>query len=142
RKHGYTVAVGIVESLDQVRVAGPAASRTHGKAAGQLGFGGGRKGSRFLVADVNPFDPVRPPDRVAKRVEAVTADAVDARHAGLAQDMDELLTDRAHERLLWLPIRTASSRRKLRARLRPSSSCRPLDEVVLWLFRRIARRCR
>jgi hypothetical protein len=65
-----------------------------------VGLGGGRKGSRFLVADVNPFDPFRPPDRVHKRVEAVTDDAVDARHPGLAEYIDELLTDRAHVDLL------------------------------------------
>jgi len=60
----------------------------------------GSEGARLLVADVDPFDPLRPPDRIDEGVEAVTDDAVDTHHAGLAEYLDELLTDRAHWVLL------------------------------------------
>lgn len=51
---------------------------------------------RLLVADVDPLDPFRPADRVHERVQAVTDNTEDAGHSGLAEDLDQLITDGAH----------------------------------------------
>ena len=92
--------MGVVQPLDEMGVPGTAAARTDGKASRELSLRGGREGSCLLVAHVNPVDAGRPSDRIHEWVEAVADDAVDARHAGLPKDVDELFTDGAHDGLL------------------------------------------
>jgi hypothetical protein len=87
--------------------------------------------ARLLVADVDPFDPVGAADRVDDRVEAVADDAVDALHAGLAEDVDQLLGQgrRAHRDLL-------PAARKRPAMLTPMCPS-PMKPTVCMLLNRL-----
>jgi hypothetical protein len=108
--------VSVVEPLEEVGVARPAAAGADCQPTGQLGLGRGGERARLLVADVDPFDPVGAADRVDDRVEAVADDPVDALHAGLAKDVDQLLGQgrRAHRALL--PVESVSGEPAARKR--------------------------
>jgi hypothetical protein len=71
-------------------------------------LGRSREGARLLIADVDPFDPFRPSDRVHEGVQAVTDHAVHTGDAGLDEDVDKLLSDGAQGGLL---LEHSSSRR-------------------------------
>src|SRR5262245_37546131 len=98
REHRRPAPVGVVEPLDQMRVPRAATARTDGKPPRELSLGGRGKSGGLFVADVDPFDTVRSADRIHERIETIADDAEDAGHAGLAEDLDELVTDGAHAR--------------------------------------------
>jgi hypothetical protein len=54
-QHWHTTSVAIVKPIDQMHVAGPAASRAHGKASGQVCLGAGGKRCRLFMSDMNPL---------------------------------------------------------------------------------------
>ena len=49
--------MAVEEAVDEMQVAGAAASGADGEAAGDMGVGARREGRDLLVADVQPFDP-------------------------------------------------------------------------------------
>ncbi|MDF2579476.1 MAG: hypothetical protein K0S49_1055 [Microbacterium sp.] len=59
REHRHTGSLRIEEAVDQVQVAGTAASCAHGQLAGELGVRCRSEGGGLLVADVDPVDPAR-----------------------------------------------------------------------------------
>lgn len=96
REHRRAGAVRVVQALDQVGVAGAAASGADREPPGDLRLGGGGERAGLLVAHVYPLDAVGAADGVHDRVEAVAHDPVDPPHSRLEQHLDELLGDRAH----------------------------------------------
>src|SRR5258708_19654265 len=54
-KYWHTSSVAIVKPIDEMQIAGPAASRADGKASGQVCFGAGGKCCRLFMSDVNPL---------------------------------------------------------------------------------------
>jgi hypothetical protein len=94
REHRRAGAMGVVQALDQVCIPRPAASRAHRQAPGQLRLGSRGEGTRLLVADVNPIDPVRSPDGVHDRIQAVADHAIDALDSGFQQNLDQLICKR------------------------------------------------
>ncbi len=97
REDGQAAALGVVEALDQVGVAGAAGAGADGQPAAELGLGGGREGAGLLVAHVHPADALGPADRVHDGVEAVADDAVDPLHAGLPEHLHHLFGHARHE---------------------------------------------
>jgi hypothetical protein len=83
--------VGVVQAVDQVQVAGPAAASAGYQPAGQLGLGTSGERAGLLVSHVDPVDAVVAADGVHDRVEAVAHHPVHASHAGGEQDLDELV---------------------------------------------------
>jgi len=59
RQHGNTAAMRVEQAVDQMQIARTAGARADRKAAGHLGFTGGRKGCDLLVPDMDPFDGTR-----------------------------------------------------------------------------------
>ena len=57
RQHRNPVAVAVVQAVDQVQVAGPAAAGADGELAGDLRLGAGGERGRLLVAHMHPADP-------------------------------------------------------------------------------------
>ena len=77
-EHRRAAAMGVVEPVDEVQVARPAAPGTDGELARQMRLSSGRERGDFLVPDVNPLDLSLAPNGVGQPVEAITHDAVDA----------------------------------------------------------------
>ena len=46
----------VIQAVNKVEIPGPATSGTDSETPGELRFGAGRKRTRLLMADVNPFD--------------------------------------------------------------------------------------
>ncbi|MCY1239023.1 hypothetical protein D9M72_517930 [compost metagenome] len=94
-QHRRARAVGVVQAVDQVQVAGAARAGADGQPAGQLGFGRGGERSCLLVPHVDPVDAAllgaaRLADGVDNRVEAVAHDPVDSLHTGSLELFNEL----------------------------------------------------
>ena len=70
-EHWHTSSVAIVKPIDQMHIAGPAASRADGKASGQVCFGAGGKRCRLFMSDVNPLKLLLFSNRVCKPIEGV-----------------------------------------------------------------------
>ena len=85
REHRSTVAVRIVETLNEVDAAGTATPRAYCKPPGEAGFCGGGKRPRFLIVNVDPFYALGATHGIHYRVEAVPHQTVDALHPGVAQ---------------------------------------------------------
>ena len=96
-------AVGVVEALDEVGVAGAAGRRADGEPAGEAGLGGGGEGGGLLVVDREEGDLPIPADGVGDGVEAVPHEPVDALHPKGLQVSDELVGDGGlgHARTSW-----------------------------------------
>ena len=59
-EHRGPRAVGVVQPVDQVQVAGAAGARAGREVAGELRLRAGREGGGLLVADVDPVDAALP----------------------------------------------------------------------------------
>lgn len=90
RGHG---PVGVVQTVDEVEVAGPAGAGAGGEPAGDLCLGAGGEGGGLLVPDVDPVDGGVAAHRVDDGVEAVADHAVEALDSRAGQDVDELFRD-------------------------------------------------
>ena len=91
RQHRRAAAVGVIQALDEMRVARAGAPGAHREPPGELRLRPGRKRGRLLVVDMDPLDAVGATHHVHDRVEAVAHEPVDPFHAGLLDDLDELL---------------------------------------------------
>src|ERR1700756_4914437 len=92
-EHRHARAVAIEEPVDQVQIAGSAATRAYRQLARQVRLGTGGERSGLLVAHMHPVDLSLPADRVRKPVEAVADDAVDALHTRSGKYLDKLVGD-------------------------------------------------
>src|SRR3954462_612053 len=95
RQHRGTAALGVVQALHQVGVAGATAARAYREPSGDLCLRGGGERAALLVADVHPLDALGAADGVDDRVEAVARYPVDPAGPGLPGHVDELLGARA-----------------------------------------------
>lgn len=101
RQYRRTGAMGVVETVDQVQIAGSARSGAHREITGDLRVGGGRERRGLLVPHVDPVDAA-PGDatgavhRVDDRVETVPDDAVDPSGPGVDELRDELFGNGTH----------------------------------------------
>ena len=68
--------MAVEQLVDEVQVAGAAASGADGEHARQMRLGTGREGRDLLVPDVVPLDLVLTPQRVGNPVQAVADDAI------------------------------------------------------------------
>src|SRR5262249_17649065 len=98
REHGNSAAVGVVEPVDEVQVAGSAAARAYRELAGQRRVGGGRERRVLLVADVFPRDVTGAPNGVREPAEAVARQAVDAMYATARQSGNQMGRNSCHAR--------------------------------------------
>ena len=71
-EYRHTTSVAIVKPIDQMHVAGPAASRADGKASGKVCFGAGGKRCRLFMPDMNPLKLFLFSNRVGKPIEGVS----------------------------------------------------------------------
>ena len=81
-QNGDAAAVAVIESVDEVEIAGAAAAGAYGEVAGEMGFSTGGEGGDFFVAEMDPVEFAGGTDGFGDAVEGVAGDAVDAAHAG------------------------------------------------------------
>ena len=105
RQHRHAAALAVEQAVDQVQVAGAAASGADGELAGEVRLGAGGEGGRLLVPHVDPVDLLLPAQRIGEAVQRIAHHAVDALHAGDAQGFGHQVGDRArHARLRLLGV--------------------------------------
>ncbi len=73
--------MAVEKAIDEVQVAGAAASGADGEAARQVRFGARRESGDFFMSDVNPLDFALTADGIRQAVQAVAHDFVDPLHA-------------------------------------------------------------
>ena len=78
RQHGGHTAMTIIQSVDQVQVAGTATACAYRQLARQLRLGAGRKGSRLFVPVMDPFDLLISSQFIRNAVEGIPYHSVDA----------------------------------------------------------------
>ena len=66
RQNRHARAVTVEQAVDQVQVAGAAASGADREVAGQMRLGAGGKGGDFFMADMQPVDAAVAAHRVGK----------------------------------------------------------------------------
>src|ERR1019366_9132518 len=77
RQDGNATALTIMESIDEMEIARPAASCADRKFACNLRFATSREGGDLLVPNHHPVDAIVSADGIGKSVERVTGDSVD-----------------------------------------------------------------
>ncbi len=85
RQHRHAAAMAIEQAVDEMQIAGTAASGADRELAGQMRLGAGRKRAGLLVAHMHPVDAADPPQRIGEAVQGVADDTIDALDAGLLQ---------------------------------------------------------
>ena len=94
-QHRGLGALGVVQTIDEVKVARAAGTRAHGKLASELSLGGSGEGGCLLVTHVHPVDTALGGSTglaygVDDGIERVPDDAVDTAHSRIQQLVDEL----------------------------------------------------
>src|SRR5450755_5081723 len=85
RQHRGAAAVRIEQTVDEMKVTGPARSRAYRKLAGDLRLAGGGERRHLLMPDMDPVDRLSLAQRLGQAVQAVTDHAEDALHTSLDQ---------------------------------------------------------
>ena len=80
RQHRDPAPVGVIQAVDQVQVARPAAACAHRQLAGQRGLRAGRERGGLLVAHVLPGDAAIAAHRIGEPIQGVTGNPVDPAH--------------------------------------------------------------
>ena len=70
--------MAIVQSIDEMKVAGTATPGADGKLAGDVSVGARGEGGDFFVADVDPFEGFLPAHRVGDPIERIADYSVDS----------------------------------------------------------------
>src|ERR1700754_92753 len=83
--------MAVEQAVDEMEVAGAAASGADGDTSREVRFGSRREGGDLFVADVNPLDLALTADGIRQAVEAVAYDAVNPCDACRRQDIGELV---------------------------------------------------
>ena len=95
RQHRHAAAVAVEQSVDQMQVAGAAASGADGELAGEMCLGAGGKGGGLLVPHMDPVDLLLLAQRIGETVQRIADHAIDAPHAGNGQGFGHQVGDRA-----------------------------------------------
>ncbi len=97
-EHGDAAAVTVEEAVDEVQIAGAAASGADGELAGEVRFGSGGEGGDLLVTDVRPFEAATffrsvSADGIGEAVERVAGESVDASDSAVLQAFNDDVCD-------------------------------------------------
>jgi hypothetical protein len=85
RQHRHAAAMAVVEPVDEVQVAGPAAAGADRELAGEMRLGAGGEGRGLLVPHMDPINALQAAQRIGEGVERIAHHAVDALDARLLQ---------------------------------------------------------
>ena len=95
-QHRHPRAVAVEQAVDEMQVAGSAASGTHREFTCQMRLGTGREGGDFFVPDMDPLDLALAAQRFGQPIQAVADDAIDPLDAGGGKGFGELVRDGLH----------------------------------------------
>ena len=87
RQHRDTAALAIIESVDQMQIAGTAASCADSKISGEVGLSSCSEGRDLLVSYVNPLHLPLSPNRIGETVERIPGKAVNSFHPRYGQGL-------------------------------------------------------
>ncbi|SKY94312.1 Uncharacterised protein [Mycobacteroides abscessus subsp. abscessus] len=91
REHRNTTALSVEQTVDQVQVARPAATDAHREFAGQCRLRRRGECGTFLVARVDPFEPLILAQCVGESVQRVAGDSVDPPYSGSVERLDDVV---------------------------------------------------
>jgi hypothetical protein len=94
----------IEETIDKVKVAGPATAGANREIASQLSIGTGGEGCDLLVTDVNPLNSFLSLYLVDYSIEGIADYSVDSLDPCRGQSGDQVFCDSGHDVLLILVI--------------------------------------
>src|SRR5258705_9811411 len=92
-KHGHARPLTIEQAIDQVQIAGAAASRTDREFSRQVRLGAGCERSDLLVPHMHPFDLALAANRIGQPIEAVADDAIDPLDARGSEGFCKLISN-------------------------------------------------
>jgi hypothetical protein len=88
--------VRVIEAVDKVEISGAAAPCAYGEIAGQLGFGAGREGSCFFMADVHPLHLLVVMNGIHDAIQGIAYDAINPADARVYQCLYQMFSDGCH----------------------------------------------
>jgi hypothetical protein len=112
-KNGDARALAIEQSVDEMQIAGSAASRTNGKVAGKMSLGAGRESGNLFVTHVEPLDFALASNRIGEAVQAIADDSVYPFNSGDREGFGKLIRNSFHV-LLHLVGSTGTARQTKR----------------------------
>ena len=122
-QHRHAAALAVVEAVDQVQIARPAASGADRQLARQGRFGSGGEGGRLFVPHADPLDPAAHSNRIGDAVERIARHAINALHTGGGQNVRKQLCNFLRQGLGFF--------RRLNRKQQPSTlACGSLSVVV------------
>jgi hypothetical protein len=86
-QNGNAATLAIVKAIDQMHVAGPAASGANSQFAGKMRLRARRERGCFLVARTNPLDLFTAANRIRDAIERIARQAVNSLDARSYQDV-------------------------------------------------------
>jgi len=89
-EHGHTRAMTIEQTVDEMQVAGSAASCADRELSRQMRLGAGREGRDLLVPHMDPFDLALAPNCVRQPIQAISDDTVNPFDPRCGEDFREL----------------------------------------------------
>ncbi len=93
RQDRCAVPVAIKKSVDQVKIARPAAACAYGQLAGQMSLSSGSKRRRLFIAHVYPVNRLGFTQRIGKTIQRIANNAVNPLHVGRKQRFNHYLGD-------------------------------------------------
>src|SRR5207249_11739850 len=85
---GDAIAMTVVETIDQMQIAGTATSGTDGQVSREMRFRAGGKRCGFLMPHMNPARSLSPANGVGDPVERVAGDSIDSLYSGASERFD------------------------------------------------------
>jgi hypothetical protein len=88
-QHRSAAAVRVEQTIDEVKVAGPARASAYRKSARDLRLARSGEGGHFLVSNVDPLDRLSLAQRLSQTVQAVADYTEDALYPGLSKRLGD-----------------------------------------------------
>src|SRR5262245_48855295 len=104
-KYRQSAAVTVEQSIDQMKIARPAAPRTNRKLSRHVRIGARSKGCHFFVSYVDPFDGLLAADCIDYAVKRVTDDSVNPFHSGLDQSLHQDFCNGSHDSCRFVSLK-------------------------------------
>jgi hypothetical protein len=82
RENGHARTVRIIQTVNQMQIAGAATAGANGKRASEMRLCAGRERGSLFVSRMDPFDIAAAAQRVGYSIETVADDSVDSANTG------------------------------------------------------------
>jgi hypothetical protein len=93
----HRASMAIVESVNEMKIAGTATARADREFAGDVRIGARGEGRHFLMADVDPLDCLLSAYLVRYPIQRIADNSIHSLHSGLGQSLNQAFCNGSHD---------------------------------------------